>query len=185
MSGEDFFKHFSGENSKRKVEALCGQSPETQIEWEQASVSSLSPGVVKDSEDLIRAVLDPIHMAGDEIKPALFDDVSSHGLSVHREEHLSINKIQERQQARVNKFNAEKQAEKPSRTFVGYVSLSTSELRLMKVGDRRSFGVYDTAIDSDVSHAEVCLLIAEKQAKRSARHSLYELGKTAFTRLNF
>lgn len=180
MTGRDFFNSIFEDG--KKVDRLCEIPADKQLAWELESVSQFSPGIVVDEEHLVRGVLDPIHLEDDgKIKPALFDDLLTHGLSVHRLSHSDLQTIMSMELARVEKFNAQKTEKQPARALAGYILLRVKELRAQLSGNRRLIGVYDTALDVNRHHAESCALLGGKQFKRSARAALFEIGKNSYS----
>jgi hypothetical protein len=172
---QTFFDLFTQDSTKVERLQLQGDCSD----WEQLTASRYSPHPVREDEILLRLVFNPIHVDEEtgSLKPSVVSDVKDKGCSVNR---LKLTTVE-------NVINAGKQAalsknlsapEKPPRRLIWIASLEVSEIRLIKVSDqKRAFGVYDTALETDRSHADICQLIPEKCKKesRSARLQLFEL----------
>ena len=164
-----------------------------QVALEKIPASPNSPGVVNITEGLIRALDQPVHFGeGGEIKPTAFGDSESRGLSVNRQLHITADAAMELARARVLAVNQRKTeaigaAPPITRSTVAYAILNTAELRAMSWSaqgvTRRAFGVYDTAKSDDISHGDVCVLVAGKHAHRSVREKLYQHAKLHIVRL--
>lgn len=99
--------------------------------------------------------------------------------------HTTLAAVEQFASVRVLGWNAEHR-DKPGRSLVGYSLFDAMEARQVLTNDtpaKRAFGVYDTAkapndakgLEGDISHADVCQLIAGPQAARSLRHRMREL----------
>lgn len=191
-----FWQTASGE----KLAILLQQLSETeQTALEQIPASPQSPGVVAAGEALFRALDQPLHFdENGEIKPTAFGDSESHGLSVNRLAHSTIEAATRRARDRVAAVNQRKLEHsaanvqhsgglQPPRTTVAYVTFNSSKLRALSSSAhglmRRAFGVYDTAKSDDHSHGDVCVLVTGKQAQRSVREMLYQQAKHSVVRL--
>ncbi|QGZ62118.1 hypothetical protein [Paraburkholderia acidisoli] len=170
---QSFFE--ANEENKEKVKAL--QKHPRLSEFENLTASRLSPGVVAGGEDLLRQVFNPLHIELDtgDLKPSAFDDASSMGLSVDREAHRAAKATVTEGLARAEAANA-REGSTP-RKLHGVARLRACDVRELKTEGARCFGVYDTAIESNIAHADVCQLIAGKLPGRSARSKLVELAQ--------
>ena len=126
------------------------QFPECQCESE--SVSDHSPGVVQDSEMLIRAVfkegqVDPA--TGRVTISYIWNNTRERGMSVFREHLISREEIETRMEGDPkNSFN-----------FLRYVVAECRQIRSIAgvpVSAGRAYCVYDTAYDGTPSHADIC-----------------------------
>lgn len=170
-----FQRHATGGELSRELQRI---DMRTQLEWEAEKVSAHSPGPVVDGEQLARQVLDPAFFDVDtgEVKPTLFDDASSRGASTNRREYASDSQLHARGMQRAAQASAQSTRTK---TYVGFVSLHAKDVRHIMADvdgtSRRAFGVYDTAQESDSSHADICQLISGRVAARRIRSQLYQL----------
>lgn len=164
---EEFFREHA--ENREKVKAL--QKIAEASAWQSLSASRHSPSVVADDETICRQVPDPtfIDAGTGDIKPALFDDINNKGMSVDRLAHSPLEQIAERARARF----------KPQgRSLHSVVHLSTNAVRrLLSIEGTEALGVYDTALEDNISHADVCFILEDKKAFRSARESLFQLSK--------
>lgn len=168
-----------GELSKR----IQGLNYREQLEWERVSVCVESPGPVKCDEFLARQIVSPVHfdLQANEVKPNLFEDVVSKGASTHRLNHSTEEEILRIARERVASQNLNP-PRTGLRTLIGYVSISAAAVRGVSVDveqlrDKRVLAVYDTANQSDPSHADVCLLQRQRQAELSVKSQLYLQAK--------
>lgn len=177
-AAREFFCKHSGTGTLSQ--ALRKMDPENRVAWESVSVSVHSPGVVGRNEVLARQVLDPAFFDAStgRIKPTLFDDASSRGASVNRVKHAPVPKLHELGRARALSASAHCTVPK---TYIGFVHLDVVAVRSIAAdgdqGSHRAFGVYDTALKSDCSHADICQLVSGRATGRSVRSRLYQLSK--------
>lgn len=192
MTGSEFFSIHKGSADK------CGElqklDESVQLAWEAEPVSPESPGPVQPGEALCRTLDQPLQIKNGVLDPAAFDDVASRGLSVNRLVHLSLDAAMAQARQRLderNRVNALTPKPKDTRTLAGYAIFDATELRAEYHGaadgsQRRAFGIYDTADKSNESHADI-LVIAPgthaKQARRSLRERMYQIGKGKVTLL--
>jgi hypothetical protein len=177
--GKDECRIFFELNAKnpKKVELL--QLQDARVEWENLSASSYSSHPVHIDENLARVVFNPIHVDAETggLKPSAVSDVKDKGCSVNRLSFISI--VQSIADAQAIAALKNKQyPERPTRRVCGVAKLAVSDVRSISVGDMtRAFGVYDTALENNRSHADICQLVSEKnkQQSRSARLQLFEL----------
>lgn len=177
MKAKQFFEENSG--SPDKVKKLQEQ-PE-RYDWELSSSSCFSPGPVSNSELLYRQAPSPLFYDDEtgKLKPTAFDEVFNRGCSVDRGSHSSIDDIYRRGAQRVEKFNTDN-PDKPRRSFSAVAELTCAEIRAHTVDGAQAVGVYDTALETNVSHAELCQIIADTKAnKRSVRTHLFEIARTS------
>lgn len=170
---------FQSANSQQKVKELQKVGNEEAVRWESLSASQHSSGPVQPGEVVCRQVTHPTFFDEEtgKLKPTAFDDVSNKGLSVDRLSVATEKEIAERAEARNAEWNA-KFPEKPSRTLHSLGHIDVNELRVLFVEKDRAFGVYDTALESNRSHADVCQLVSGgAQQARSIRASLFEMTR--------
>jgi hypothetical protein len=180
MKCVEFFQQDAGNIELCKE--LQKLSEDVQIVWESESASPDSPGIVEDAEILARQVLDPAFydQATGEPKPTLFEHASSVGASVNRLLHTTSDQVHEHGKARA----LERSDPGKPKTYVGYVTVNAGEVRRVvtggnAIGRRRGFGIYDTALPNDTSHADVCQLVSDRAQGRSVRLQLFELAKSS------
>jgi hypothetical protein len=186
--GEDACRIFFELNAgnPKKVELL--QLQDAKVGWENFSASSYSSHPVDIDENLARMVFNPIHIDAETggLKPSAVSDVKDKGCSVNRLSLISIEQsIADAQAIATLKNN--QHPEKPTRRVCGVAKLAVRDIRLILVGDMaRAFGVYDTALENNRSHADICQLVSEKnkQQSRSARLQLFELVNRGLQTIN-
>lgn len=164
----------------QKCVSLQKHSIETLISWEAQSASKFSPSVVGDDEILARQIMSPLHfdVETNKFTAAAFSDVKDKGGSVNRLAHTSEADVNEALAARVEKKNEYS----ANRTEAwGVLHLNCGDIRsLVTTMDSdvplRGFGVYDTALENDVSHADICQMLPEGGRARSLRKELLNLA---------
>lgn len=174
---QEFF--ITNANSEGKVTNL--QARTEKIEWEKEKCSHYSPGPVLDNENIYRQAPSPVFydLQTGKLTPTAFDDVFKRGCSVDRESHAPLGDIYRRGFERTIAFN-KANPEKQPRTFSAIAKLSSKEVREHKVEGAQSMGIYDTALENNISHAEICVVTTQpdKQAKRSIRTHLFSIATT-------
>lgn len=180
-SALEFFE--SHPNPKARLDELKTKPETTQVGWEKEACSRHSPRPVQDDEQLIRAFDQPTHYRDGDILPAAFTDAGVRGLSCNRLQYISIEDAVSQSLNRVEQANARPDKPGAERKMVAYAIFSVAHLRSLMCGcpSRRGFGVYDTGLENDQSHADVCLLITDKQVERSLRSSLFAAAKQTLT----
>lgn len=181
QSGREFFEIHSVPGSK-KCKAMLDIDPDVLLRWEKEPVNQLSPGVVEDGEELLQQIVDPVHFTEEGgITAKAFDAITSHGLSVHRLSHSSLDVINQIAIERAQKYNRDNPT-KPQRRFCGFIEFNSAELRKIfcEVQNRRVFHIFDSATKEDISHAEVCQTARDVPAEngrpsKKHRFALYEL----------
>ena len=126
-------------------------------ECEEVSVSDYSPALVRDDELLIRTLYSPIQINQDTgwVDPAHFrNDAMKRGFSVNRKSHVSEADLRKRIESKIARDRGEG---KKRDDFYGVVTARSRDIRrqISKHG-KRLFCVYDTAVEEDVSHADIC-----------------------------
>lgn len=188
MSPGEFFKthHSSGEISKE----LQKLDEETQLRWEvQTAHPAHSPGPVASDEMVCRPHTNPTHYdtSRKELKPTAFDDAADKGLSVDRLNVSSVEHSVAKARKRAEEFNTRRKEGAPHRTVFGHSVLAVASLRAIftvkadgsSEPQRRGLGVYDTALEGEPEHADVCQIAPNRQGGRSARFQLFQLGNAA------
>ena len=187
MTCIEFFSQNSSNTQKCKL--LQDIQEDILLRWELETASEHSPCPVKDTEYLYRQIISPIHY-DEETKtftPTAFDDASNKGLSVNRESYATENDISFKGIERVNNFNVNS-PEKPQRTFSGVVRFYCYDIRQITVNTKqglspvRGFCVYDTALQEDKSHSDICQIVKSKADGRSARSKLRDLANSFIAR---
>ncbi|MFM0315941.1 hypothetical protein PQR36_13715 [Paraburkholderia nemoris] len=167
-------------DNKDKVKLL--QIHPRLMEFERLTASTLSPGPVENSEDLLRQIFNPLHVELDtgDLKPSAFEDAANKGMSVDRLQYREQEESFEAGYARAEVANANAKPGAPQRTLHGLAKLRAESVRaLVSADDSQCFGVYDTALADNKAHADICqiLHIQDKKAARSARSKLVDLAK--------
>lgn len=181
MGCRDFFDE-NGENAQ-KCKLLHGFTADELANWELETASALSPGIVADDEILYQQIVDPTHLTpdGKGLNPKVFDVCNSHGLSTHRASHISTKEIIEIGLDRAETYNAQHPVGL-RKTLWGVMPFSTANVRKI-LGENtgtRAFFIFDTAVETDRSHAEICQgATQEKQTQRSVRTQLYFMVKNS------
>jgi hypothetical protein len=133
-------------------------------------VSEHSPGKVETNEILLRAIYSPHQVEVDtgQLKPTALDDCTGKGLSTDRRHLTSMERMQEQ----ITQKLQEPHAVRKGHQFVGVVVLDCHAARSLEDQGRRLFGVYDTALLSNPSHADVFQVKLGPKAGLAARSKL-------------
>lgn len=169
----EFFEENEGNSQKVKALIEIGQGDQ----WASLSASSHSPGPVGVDEFVARQVLHPVHWDDElsQVKLSVFDDLSNKGLSVSRLAHTSEETLLVAARAR---------AATRERTFIGLLHLGVGELiSLMRSVEGGSGAVFDTALEQEPSHADVCQTLGDRGVARQIRQTLFERYKTTMRRV--
>ncbi len=168
---------------------LQNLAEQVQVSWESVSVHPLfSLGPVGADEEVCRPHTNPTHYAPgkNELKPTAFDDAFTFGLSVERLKHASLDACIAKAERRVAKANMDRAEDLPQKVVFGYSVFEVKSLRNVqakadgsKDAPRRGLGVYDTALEGEPEHADVCVLVPKSQGARSARLELFRLGNAS------
>ncbi len=156
------------------------------VDWEKERASADSPGPVQSGEILCRQIFIPhqYDSAKNCPKPDAYNDASTFGLSVNRLEHASKNEIVERGRAKAAADNQEPAKVKNGlRELKGVCTFEVDALKaLLSTSERlRTFMVYDTARNDDISHADIFYVgDPQKAVWRSMRSHLYDMGVESF-----
>lgn len=166
---------FFAQNGQAELASLL-QVESSALAWEALTASPYSPGPVEDAEQVIRLVYHPIHvdLSTGDLKPSVVDEASSWGCSVQRE-HFCSRRDAWHMGARVARAKTEENPAKP-RAVYAIALLSVAAVRGLQVSKKRGAAVYDTALPSNIAHADVCVVSPGRQERRSIRAQLYELA---------
>ncbi|MGK5017033.1 hypothetical protein [Janthinobacterium sp. HLS12-2] len=178
-------------DANRENSQKCKELQKIEIDkladWEDQTASEFSPSVVHDGEILYQQIVDPTHLEPDgrNLKPTAFQDSANKGMSTHRAEHIEWDELIELGKKRASDFNTTN-PERPKRSLWGFAKFLTEDVRRIVAepeGGRHYF-VYDTANESDKSHADICQGVAgNKIVERAIRASLFDLAKGALIKL--
>jgi hypothetical protein len=179
----EFFQALDPQNKCGKL----SEDYELSLELENISLSDYSPNVVSSSEDIARMVFSPLHIEEDgTIKAAAFEDVRDKGLSVHRLEHTQAQTLKHLGDTMASNAIV---AGRSKRDYVGYVKALTDDIRKLIEDEKRLFCVYDTAKETEKSHADVCAVflnsnnpkLGKKAANKQRRKRLQKLFSPLIT----
>lgn len=151
---------FENEEFQKTKSAQLAKNHKGAVALEAICVSKYSPGVVDDSENLARQIYSPIHLDKDnKINAAFFTDVFDKGLSTNRMMHSNADKIHSSGQSTAKRIREERD---PARAYIGFVSANTGDIRaILEEGLRRVYCVYDSSLEIDPSHADICMIRPE------------------------
>jgi hypothetical protein len=150
------------------------QENDAECTCENTSVSSYSPGVVQDSEILIRQIYSPIHIDEEtgKIKPLAFDDAKDKGMSVNRKNYSSKEQLLQKIE---NKLKLDQQRGK-NRDFPGVIYTNCYKVRRISSNNGiKAFCVYDTGSKNDYSHADICQAISGRLEGSKIRYKLRQV----------
>ena len=182
MNCIEFFTQNS--SNKDKCKLLQKEPQDKLLAWELETASKYSPGPVSNAELLHRQIISPIHFDEEtnSFTPMAFDDASDKGLSVNREPYITEEQISCMARARVDSFNISN-PDKKERSFSGIVHFLCNDVRQITVNTAqglspiRGFCVYDTALEDDKSHSDICQIVSKGDG-RSARSKLRDLANS-------
>lgn len=171
----EFFE--ANAENRQKVKALIANGSGNQWLAEQHSASKFSPGAISKEERIVRQVHSPTHWDGEAkaVKLGFYDDLTSKGLSVNRLLHANKDDLSDESEKRA--------ALTPGREAIGFVSACAEEFSaLLTVEGEVRGGIFDTALEKDVSHADVCATVAgSDEERRKLRYRLYNGLKEKFS----
>jgi hypothetical protein len=187
MTCIEFFSQNSSNTQKCKL--LQDIQEDILLRWELETASEHSPCPVKDTECLYRQIISPIHYDEETntFTATAFDDASNKGFSVNRELYATENDISSKAIDRVNYFNVHN-PDKPERKFFGFIRLCCKDIRqitvntIQSLSPIRGFCVYDTALEDDISHSDICQIVKSKGDGRSARAKLRDVANKNYLR---
>lgn len=114
----------------------------------------VSPGIVKDEEQLIREILNPDHVRGSEIQPSAIPlkDLKERGFSVHRLQYVTRKFIEDSINEKLTRPFAEQ-----TRVSEGLALFTARAVREIGDDGNNAFVVIDTAKPSNIGHASIYL----------------------------
>lgn len=126
----------------------------------------VSPGVVLNDEQLLRALFNPDHIKNGALQVAAIPlrDLQARGFSVYRLSHVTPELISDG----INRLLARRPGGEP-RNSEGVAKFSAGTVRSIQVDDRQVFVVIDTALPDNVGHASIYLSdvsMPQSQARR-------------------
>lgn len=126
--------------------ALDARHPECVCEG--VAVSEYSPCPVASSETLVSVVTNETYVAKTgKLEPTFFDKRISNGISTERKRFTSKSDYD---------LRATKLVEgKANKANCGSIELSVGGIRAIQHNGKRAFGVYDTAQEENIAHAEI------------------------------
>jgi hypothetical protein len=130
---------------------------------------------------LIRLVFQPLHIdkESDQLKPTALSDAKDKGLSVDR---ARYRRVEDSLAAGVEQATKANEAGRTHRVVAGTFRLSAGVVRQIRIETTQAFSVYDTALELNDAHADVCQAVAGDRAWRSMRAQLLELADRTFAR---
>lgn len=176
MSPIEFFAAHQAD--LKKVDALVVEAD--RLSWERERCSGISPGPVRDDETLCRQVVNPVHVEKDgSLKPTAFDDCMNKGMSVDREAHSDEGAVIARGLARARDTNERNLGSgRDPHDLHAIARFVAGNVRAHRFDGAQSLGVYDTALEDNISHADICMIIPRTtHSKRSVRAHLFELAE--------
>lgn len=180
---EFFTTHLS---CSEKCKRLQKMTNELLIDWESQKAMPISPCVVKNEETLVRQLFNPIHIdiATKTLKPTALDDVANKGLSVNRLQYTTEENITLAANTKAAQDNAKIDSPEKKRGLAGLSFIKCCDIRTITHVTNdcsyRAFAVYDTSLQNDISHADVCQIFGGgKQVERSLRSKLFEKAKNS------
>lgn len=177
----DFF--IEHETDKERCKALQSVKAETLLAWELEPASEHSPGPVDNSEVLYRQMLNPTHYDPvlKVLKVTAFSDTSDKGGSVNRAKYVEKGAVLAAAKLRVEQIN-ERKGPGSEVALWQLIELHCADVRAIttplnsETPNVRAFGVYDTALKDDNSHADICQIVSGKETGRSVRSKLLDLA---------
>ena len=135
-----------------------------------SAVPDVSPGVVENYEQLLRALFNPDHVVdGSLIDRAIsLRDLKQCGFSVHRLQYAELEVVR-----RVNDKILSRTFDGQTRAFEGVAKLRVHAVRGVSINGARAFVVIDTALRCNASHASI--YAADGSAKNSRLRELRSL----------
>ena len=166
MTAIEFFElHKDNDEKVKKLLEQCNR-----YLWETQKTSVFSPCVVNTCEVLMRDVDSPVFIdpTGTTLLSTYFADIYRRGMSVDRLLHSCKNDILERATKRNDSINSNRPSDK-KRTLMGFIELKVSEIRDFTSDKNESenpqiLGIYDTALEANLSHADICCLVPSTNA---------------------
>ncbi|WP_313818709.1 hypothetical protein [Cupriavidus sp.] len=160
----------------QKVKALSEIAE--RFEWEQGqSASKHSPGIVRNEEVICRQLHSPVYIERSTkmLKPTAFDDITNKGLSTDRIAHSGKEAIIAAGHARAEAYNANITDPEKKRSLIAIAHLDCTKVRQHQVNGKQAIGVFDTALQENVAHSDVCALFVDRMSARSSRTHLFDI----------
>jgi hypothetical protein len=181
QSCKDFF--IEHDQDRDRCKSLQKLNEGVLLQWEKEPASQYSPGPVLTDERLYRQFLNPTHFdtANNILKVTAFSDTSDKGGSVNRTVHISYENAIKAAQDRAEKITEGKQDGSKVELW-NLVELNCRDIRAIMTPSqpgtppRRGFAVYDTALQNDDSHADICQIVSGTATGRSVRSKLLDLA---------
>lgn len=158
-------------DNKQKVKELVDDGRGEEWLAEGLRASSHSPGIVSEQEIVVRQVHSPLHWdpVAKVVKLGFYDDLTNKGLSVNRLIHADVEVLSN---------DSADRAQSSNREAIGFVKFpaSTAGEVTAAVSDG-AVGVFDTALEKDKSHADVCQIKGDRAAGRALRQRMFQALK--------
>lgn len=165
----------------QKVKALSEVAD--RFAWDgKQSASKHSPGPVLNTEVVCRQLHSPVYIdqSTGTLKPTAFDDISNKGLSSDRISHASKEGIIAAGNARAEAYNSVVTDPSKRRSLIALGHLNCEAIRSHTIGGQQAIGVFDTALEDNRSHADVCALFVDRMSARSSRTHLFDIARVEF-----
>ena len=122
------------------------------IDESVSAAPDFSPGVVQDSESLLRALFKPEHVQQGKVLPKAISlrDLRERGFSVHRIRYVSYDLVL----SFINDVLSRPRSGEPW-ISAGVATLHTAQVRNFQVNGQRAFVVIDDAISENPGHASI------------------------------
>lgn len=144
------------------------------IQKEKHCISEFSPGCVASAEFVLRQVFSPAYVEEDgvTIKADAFVDVfKDRGLSVNRQKYSSEGELHVAAQERLDSGQSDKK-----RVHIGLARGSVEKVRqVLDENDHQAMVVLDSALQSDLSHADIIGYDATKKLKKRIKTELLDI----------
>ena len=122
------------------------------IDESVSAAPDFSPGVVRDSEPLLRALFNPEHVQQGKVlaRAISLRDLRERGFSVHRIRYASYDLVM----SFINEVLSRPRSGEPW-TDAGVATLHTAQVRNFQVNGQRAFVVIDSASQENPGHASI------------------------------
>lgn len=126
---------------------------------QEKSLSQYSPCTVNDNEIVLRSIFSPQHIDADtgDITPNAWSDMYDKGMSVNRRSYASEQDIISHADLFLERKRADDKKTRKDiiRSFYGILPIHVGQLRKLQY-EAGSFCVFDTALEDNIAHADVC-----------------------------
>ena len=137
---------------------------------ERKSVSEHSPGIVCNDEVLVRAIfnLNWINRKTERLNDSYFrnDKGARRGWSVNRTSYIDTDKLRDRMMT-----------DEKYKGYLGFISVECGRVRALTHDDQRLFCIYDTAIQEDPSHADICQAVFIPKGTENRKHKMLRISR--------